>query len=280
MRELIELLRNNPLHVFNLVVAISRLFQHLVVHHGVWRGTAEAVLAEAQGAQFLDGAGRVFNHLASLQSGRDALANRETEIQAGINRIASTDRLAAMRIREIVQPLLGQSQQTRAVLTEVESEALQLSRSMPGRLATVRMGTGGLVLDVGRAEAALASNQLLQQSAQLQSRNIEPNLIPSAMANGQQVMARVRTLPLCDKDALPRILTILTTMRLAVYRTLGQVGEVARLALEPILEPLAVALEWLAMNLGGRLVVFPILIPRSVLDEMLRRLGLAPPTDA
>src|SRR5215472_18242032 len=102
--EAILAIRNNPGEVSTFISAVSRLFDHLAVSRGVFRGTHEVVLAEAQGAEVLDAAGNVFNHMDSLRQSRAALLNREQEIERGLTFFARFSNLLSAKVREIVSP--------------------------------------------------------------------------------------------------------------------------------------------------------------------------------
>lgn len=238
----------------------------MVTLHGVCRGTQEAVVAEAQGAELLDASGRVFRHLGSLQGSANALANREAEIQSGLTHLARVHAPLGQRVREIVQPLLNHSASTRAIMAETEAKAAELARTAPTRLQGIRLGTGGLGPEIARNEAALVSRQMELQAVQLRARGIQPSLLPDAGATNQFI-ARTRQLALNNKDSIGRLLPILTAMRLAISRSLAQAGVAARALLSTILEPLDVVLEFLASRLGGMLVT-PILVPIQLLKSL------------
>ena len=259
-------IREDPRFVTNFVAAVVRLFDNLVTMHGVYQGTQQAVVAEAQGAVLLDASGTAFNHLGSLQESSRALVNRENEIQAGLTRMARIHGPLAQRVREIVQPLLNRSASTRVILAETEARAAVLARTAPARLQNVRLGTGGLGPEIARNEAALVTNQLEAQAMQLRAQGIQPTLLPDA-AQSQQFIQRIRQLSLNERDAIVKLTSILTGMRIAIARTLSQASAAARALLSTILEPLSVALEFLASRLGSMLVT-PILIPTELLKSL------------
>jgi hypothetical protein len=258
--------RQDPRFVTNFVAAVVRLFDHQVVLHGVYQGTHQAVVAEAQGAVLLDSSGAAFNHLGSLQESSRALANRENEIQAGLTRIARVHAPLAKRVREIVQPLLDRSASTRSIMAETEAKAAELARTAPTRLQGVRVGTGGLGPEIARNEAALVSSQLEAQAVQLRAQGIQPTLLPDAGAT-QQFIQRTRQLAVNERDAVARLTPLLTAMRLAIGRSLAQASAAGRALLSTILEPLNVALGFLASRLGGMLTT-PILIPTTLLKSL------------
>jgi hypothetical protein len=257
--------RQDPRFVTNFVTAVVRLFDHLVVLHGAYQGTHQAVVAEAQGGVLLDSAGTAFNHLGSLQESSTALARRENEIQAGLTRIARIHAPFAQRVREIVQPLLDRSASTRSIMAETEAEAAELARTAPIRLQGVRLGTGGLGPEVVRNEAALVTSQLEAQAAQLQARGIQPTLLPDASST-QQFLQRTRELA-NQRDSITKLTPVLAAMRAAIGRSLAQASAAGRALLSTVLEPLDVALEFLASRLGGMLTT-PLLIPKGLLKSL------------
>jgi hypothetical protein len=269
MADLVDIIleiRQDPRFVTNFVTAVVRLFDHLVVLHGAYQGTHQAVVAEAQGGVLLDSAGNAFSHLGSLQESSRALAARENEIQAGLTRIARIHAPFAQRVREIVQPLLDRSASTRSIMAETEAEAAELARTAPIRLQGVRLGTGGLGPEVARNEAALVTSQLEAQAAQLQARGIQPTLLPDASST-QQFLQRTRELALNQRDSITKLTPMLAAMRAAIGRSLAQASAAGRALLSTVLEPLEVALEFLASRLGGMLTT-PILIPKELLKSL------------
>lgn len=274
LTNLIIELRQDPRFVTAFVAAVVRLFDNLVTLHGVYQGTQEAVVAEAQGAELLDASGRVFTHLGSLRESANALANREGEIEAGLARLSRIHVPLAQRVREIVQPLLSESASTRAVMAETEAKAAELARIAPTRLQGIRLGTGGLGPEIARNEAALVSNQIEAQAAQLRARGIQPSLLPDAGAT-RQFIIRVRQLALNNRDSINRLLPILGTMRLVIAQSLAQAGAAARALLSTVLEPLDVALEFLASRLGGMLST-PLIVPSGLFRSLrLERADIA-----
>ncbi len=264
--EAIIAIRNNPGVVSSFISAVSRLFDHLIVSHGVFRGTHEVVLVEAQGAEVLDSAGNVFNHMDSLRQSRAALVNREQEIQRGLTFFARFSNTLSFKIREIVRPIVTRSESMRALMDETETKALELARTNGTRLQGVRIGAGGLGPEVARSEASLVSAQLEAQAVQLRARGIEPTILPNA-AQASSYLARVRALAVNNKDSAAKMFPVLTAMRVAAQQALRQASIAGRALLSTVLDGLLIALEAVAARIGTTLTT-PILIPTEILESL------------
>jgi hypothetical protein len=159
----------------------DELIQFMGTHHGLLRGTFEATLAEAQGAQLTGSAGQTFQHFQSLQQAANGLATRQGELTQLLQTLQRADPAAAREIGDAIRPALERSRDLLTLAQETESVVVELSNTgNAGRLS-------GVPLDTGRDVARLASTQLNQMRL---------SLVPNAIASGfQSTMDRIRQLP-------------------------------------------------------------------------------------
>jgi hypothetical protein len=214
--------------------------------HGILRGSHEAALVEAQGAQVgPDG----FDHLDNLvQTGR-ALAAREDALKQTINKLGVVRMGVSERVREILQPLLNRSQELRATISQTEETATQLRASDGTRLQGVVFGQGGAGPEVTRDVRALVSTQMEQRAAELEERGIEPRIIPAARDGATRVMDAIRRLPLNPTECKERLVALLAVIRAGVTQAARPAAAVGRLALRAALVSLDAAL----VEMGSRL---------------------------
>jgi hypothetical protein len=261
--ESIIAIRNDAKSTANLVAAVVKLYENMINMHGVYAGTHQAVLAEAQGAELLDSAGQVYNHRTSLIEAGRALANREKEIEQGLTSLARFSGTLADKTRTVLRPLLQVSAESRSLIAETEAKAMELARSDPGGLRGVPLTSGGMGPGVARDQAALISNQLNAQAAALRARGAQSSLLPNPGA-AQAYLYRLRQLAVNQSDSARKMGAILAAMRLALRQALAEAGAAGRALLSTVFEQLLAALELLATRLGGMLVT-PLVIPTSVL---------------
>lgn len=232
--------------------------------HGIFQGTHEAALFEAQGGQIGPGG---FSHINDLRATAQAIQTRQAALELALNRLGGMEPALGPRLRAICQPLLNQSGTYLRVAAETERAALELQRSNPTRFANVIMGEGGMGPEVGRTAQALVSNQMNAMSRQLTARGIEPRLIPSARAALQPVLTQIRqNLPLQDRDAVAKLSAILASMRAMLSVAARQALLAGRAALAAALA----AIEEALVGIGSRLTT-PLIIINP--QEILRRLG-------
>jgi hypothetical protein len=257
--------------LLDLGQALLRLF--LIMRgnsHGIFQGTHEAALFEAQGGQIGPGG---FSHLGDLRSTAQAIQTRQDALNLALNRLQGIEPALGSRVKDICQPVLRQSGEYLSAAAETERVALELQRSDPTRFQGVVLGQGGMGPEIGRTARALVSNQLNQQSRQLIARGIEPRLIPSIRASLQPVTTLIRQLPLEDKDAIGKLSAILASMRALVSTAARQALIAGRAALSAAL----IAIEEALVSIGSRLTTPPLLIPKFLLRQIQRDLGI--PTD-
>jgi hypothetical protein len=214
--------------------------------HGIFQGTHEAAIFEAQGGQIGPGG---FNHLESLRQATAAIQSRQDSLNLALNRINGLFPGIGVRLRTICQPLLNQSGLLLRTAAETERVALELKNSDPTRFQGVMLGQGGLGPEVGRTAQALVSNQLKSLEPQLIARGIEPRLIPSIRTGLQGVVGQIRQLPLSDPDARNKLLAILASMRALVSAAARQ----ALLAGRALLAAALTAIEEALVTIGSRL---------------------------
>lgn len=214
--------------------------------HGILRGSHEAALVEAQGAQV---GPEGFNHLNDLaQTGR-ALVAREDALNQAINKLGVVRMGVSERVRDILQPLLNRSQEMRAAISQTEEMATQLRASDGARLQGVVFGQGGAGPEVTRDVRALVSTQMEQRAAELEARGIEPQIIPAARDGATRVMDTIRRLPLNANECKERLVVLLAAIRAGVTQAARQAAAVGRLALRAAL----VSLEEALVTMGSRL---------------------------
>lgn len=219
--------------------------------HGIFQGTHEAVIFEAQGGQIGPGG---FSHLDDLRATAQAIETRQDALNLALNRINGLDSAVGSRIKEVCQPLLRQSGEFLSTARETERVAAALRQSDPTRFQGVVLGQGGLGPEIGRTANALVSTQLDQQAKQLTARGIEPRLIPAARTALQGVLTQIRNLPLDFKEATIKLSAILATMRTIVAAFARQALFAGRVALAAALS----AIEQALVSIGSRLTT-PIL---------------------
>jgi hypothetical protein len=213
---------------------------------GIFQGTHEAAIFEAQGGQI----GPVgSNHLQSLRETMTAIQTRQDALNLALNRINGIEPALSVRLRTICQPLLNQSGLLLRTAAETERVAVELQSSDPTRFEGVVLGEGGMGPGFGQTAQALVSNQLNQQASQLIARGIEPRLIPSIRPALQSVVGQIRQLPISVQDARNTLIAILTSMRALVSAAAQQ----ALLAGRALLAAALTAIEEALVTLGSRL---------------------------
>lgn len=71
--------------------------------HGIFLGTHEAAIFEAQGGQI--GAGR-FSHLSDLRNTAAAIQTRQDAVSLALSRLQGMEPMVGQRVREICQSVL------------------------------------------------------------------------------------------------------------------------------------------------------------------------------
>ncbi len=257
--------------ILDLVRALVDLFLILRGEaHGIFQGTHEAALFEAQGGQIGPGG---FDHLNSLRQTAAAIQTRQDALNLALNRIQGIDAPLGGRLRSLCDPILELSEEYLSTAAKTENAAVSLRASDPVRFEGVILGQGGLGPEIGRTSRALVTNQLNQMSVQLASRGIEPRLIPTIRASLQSVTVSIRQLPTEVEDAIAKLTAALTAMRVALTFAARQALLAGRAALAAALTTIEEAL----VSLGSRLTSGIIIVPNFILREMKRAAGLPDP---
>jgi hypothetical protein len=241
--------------------------------HGIFQGSQEAALFEAQAGQIGPGG---FDHLDDVRKTAAAIQTRQDAVNLALNRLQGIDSALGGRLRAICQPVLRQSGEYLNAAAGTERAAISLRQTDPTRFQGVIIGEGGLGPEIGRTSRALVTNQLNQMSQQLIRRGIEPRLIPTARQSLQPVMVAIRQLPIDAREAIAKLSAALTAMRVILSVAAQQALLAGRAALTAAL----LAIEQALISIGSRLTAPPIIIPKSVLQEILRQLGLSEPDEA
>ncbi|MEW6640879.1 MAG: hypothetical protein AB1586_10275 [Pseudomonadota bacterium] len=271
-REVQLLLGMTPAEVMRLMMSILDLLESLVLNHNWMSNTQLATLAEAQGAELFRSNGVVANHGGALQQALANLENEEGQITQQLLQIQRANRSVGNAVFDVLRPLMDLSRETRRVGSNVLAEAAQLARTVPNRLAGIKFEAG----ERGRATSIV--QQIARQAPELRQRGIDPTLISNATDAERALIAEAEALPAEEREALVRMTPVVVLMRQMIAAQLRAAAGAARAALSRFLGPLETMLDFLARTLGSRLTSF-IIVPRSVLKEMLRSAGVSSSAD-
>jgi hypothetical protein len=237
--------------------------------HGIFQGSHEAALFEAQGGQIGPGG---FNHLNDVKTTAQAIQTRQDALNLALNRINGVNPSIGSRLRDVCAPVLRQSGQYLSAARQTESAATALRTSDPTRFRGVVLGQGGLGPEIGRTAKALVSVQLNQQAPTLTARGIEPQIIPSTRQALQGVVTSIRQLPLQDRDAIAKLSSVIAAMRALLQIAARQ----AFLAGRALLSAALISIEQALVSIGSRLTT-PLLV--IDLKEIKRSMGILDPDD-
>lgn len=249
----------------NALIDLLRVNRGLL--HGVYQGSHEAAIFEAQGGTIGPGG---FNHLQSVLDSAAAIQSRQDAANLALDRINGVDPVLGPRVRALVKPLMDLGQQYLDTAAKTRDTANLLRQTDPTRFQGVVAGQGGLGPEIGRTSQALVSNQLTGMAQQLEERGIEPRLIPQSQGAAQSVLASIRQLPLDGREAGQKLAAAIAAIRLAVRQTAVRAAVIGRARLVAIM----VGIEEALVAFGSRLTT-PILIDMRVIH---RSLGI-PSTD-
>ena len=252
------LLGAQPREIMNLALAVLDLLEQLSRNHNWWSNTNLAALAEAQGAELVKSSGRVADHAKALRQGIAALTNAENAVQQGAQRAFPENPSLRSRILDVLRPLLEVSRDARRIGSNVLTESANLARTAPNRLDGIKFEAG----ERGRQSSII--RQLARQGAQLLPQN--------ATAAARTAVAEAEALPADEREAIVKTTGVIAAMRQAIVANLRLVTAATRAALARWLTPLGTMLEFLATALGS-LSSF-IVVPRFILDDMLKSSGL------
>jgi hypothetical protein len=229
--------------------------------HGIFQGTHEAAIFEAQGGQIGPGG---FSHIEDLRGTALAIQTRLDALNLALNRLNGIDTAVGSRVKEACQPILKQAGEILNTSRQTQSVVAELEQTDPTRFRGVVLGQGGAGPEIGRTANSLVSTQLNQQARQLAARNIEPRLIPAARTALQGVVVQIRNLPLDAKAAIANLTATLAAMRVLVATFARQALVAGRVALAAALSAIGEAL----VAIGSRLT-------NVILILDLRQLGKA-----
>jgi hypothetical protein len=236
--------------------------------HGILRGSHEAALAEAQGAQIVRNVaqqGATFEHILDIENTGAAILDRLRDVQGLLGKIGEIDPGVMRRSKEALQPLIETAESNVELIEETQGVAADLTRNFGNRLTGVYFGQGGLGPQVGRSFVALISTQINQMAVTLRARGIEPNLIPSEFTRGRMLMQQIQQLPVTIEDAFQRMAGALAAVRALL--TQSAIRAAANTASSSFLRFLSAAFEGL-FTISGRLVTLPIIIlPPGLLKD-------------
>jgi len=246
--------------VQNLPIAVQKLQEVLSASgsfHGVLRGSLEAVLAEAQGAEIVGPDGVPFNHYQNLTDTLNALRNSSGSIQDILGQIGGRgDFKTVEELSQSLRPLLDLAKDREAVMAETQSLAETLEQSYPQRLAGVAFGQGGLGPQVGRTVSSLISTQLQLLANTLRARGIDPFLLPQNLrASSGMLLEEIEELPVSTEQSAAAAALTAASVRLTISQVLVRLGSGAT----GLLQRLAPLLEAL-WTIGGRLISVPFIL--------------------
>jgi hypothetical protein len=226
-------------------------------YHGWLRGSLEAVLAEAQGAEIVGQDGQPFNHYQNLADTLNALRNNSGAIRDFLGQIrALGDFKTVQELSQDLRPLLDLARDREAVMADTKALAETLEQMCPDRLAGVAFGQGGLGTQVGRTVSSLISTQLQVLATTLRARGIDPFLIPQYLrASAGVLLEKIEEIPITIEDAAETAAKTAISVRLAISQVLPRLGTGA----PSLLQRLAPLLEAL-WTLGGRLISIPLIL--------------------
>jgi hypothetical protein len=180
--------------------------------HGTLRGTYEAALAEAQGAELIKAhdftpAKQSWKHYINMRDAANSLANNLKIFNDSIKALRAIDPKAARVADETFQPLTS----TASIRLDIARKTEQLIIEIAQTRNTARLE--GVPLNQSRDAAGLVSNQLRQMNM---------NVVPQGLAQGSRgLMERIRILPTTleeARDQIRQIASMIGTMAAAAAR--------------------------------------------------------------
>lgn len=248
--------------------------------HGFYRGTYQAALAEAQGcfigksggatavqslqsvakAPHVDGLGNIlytraqttnsFDHYNSMMG---ATENMQKQIVAMETKLAEIQRIspeAARTARDGMQPIMTAGNQRVQLAMDVEKAVIEITQSgNSNRLADQ------VITVTSRTEAGLLETQMQNRGRQL---------LPNAIGNGQQLLTRIRTMPINVEDAKKTIGELATKGSAAVAAATQALRTGGAVVRSYVLRAATVIGEAL-ISLGSSLIT-PIVVPKGILS--------------
>jgi hypothetical protein len=219
--------------------------------HGMLRGTFEAALAEAQGAELVKSrnftpAAQSFNHYQSMRDAANSLANNLSQFRALLMQLRAVDPRAAEIADRSFRPLV----ETASLRVNMAGQVDELINEINTTGNATRLQ--GVPLNQSRDVAGLVSNQLRQMNI---------GLVPQQLAqNFNGLMDRIRQLPTTLSEARDQVRNI----ALMVSSVASAAARMARAALTRAAEAtMELLVEW-----GSRFTVFLPPIPTDTLKSM------------
>jgi hypothetical protein len=226
--------------------AAENLQTVLTTHHGVLRGTMEAALAEAQGAELI-APGEAASHLSSMEQAAAALSNNEQVVVTQLQQLRNINAQAAGQLSNALRPLLQLVRQRIDLMQQVRNLALELEMLHPERLESTPVVAGP------REVASLISSQLRSMAGPLRAQGIA--LVPGGLtvqAWVQNVLQQVRQLPVNMAQATAQVSALMVGVRTALQAAASSATPV-------LLRVFGAALDVL-LSIGGSLITIPLII--------------------
>lgn len=247
--------------------------------HGMFRGTFQMALVEAQGGGIAKAGGGIgssslqatsqlasrmgstiitrtqvtgnFDHYNSMRGAANGIASRLSSMQAKLAELTRLSPDAARVARQGYQPLMNVSGERLKLAQDVEGAIVEINNSgSANRLSSV------LITETGRDAEALAE-------AQLQRRGV--SMLPNAIGQGRALMQRIAQLPLNSEQAKEMIKDVATkgaAGMTAAYNMVRAAGTAGRAAARTAFQ---ITGEFLAA-FGARLVTI-MLVPTKQLKS-------------
>ncbi len=182
--------------------------------HGMLRGTFEAALAEAQGAELIKvknftPANQSYNHFQSMRDTANALQNTLTSVRQQLIALRSLDPKAAELADRSFRPLVENAAYRVHLAQQTEKMIIEIAQT--GNSTRLQ----GVPLNQGRDAANLVSNQL---------RTMNMNLVPQGVSQGTTLLERIKQLPTTASEAREQIkqVAIWVSTSLAMARRAAQ----------------------------------------------------------
>ncbi|CAN5394363.1 hypothetical protein BH20ACI1_BH20ACI1_15270 [soil metagenome] len=182
--------------------------------HGMLRGTFEAALAEAQGAEltkvkYFTPANQSYNHFKSMRDAANALQNSLTAFRQALTQLRTIDPKAAEIADKSFRPLVDSAAYRINLAQQTEKLIIEIAQT--GNSTRLQ----GTPLTLGRDNAGLVSSQL---------RTMNTNLVPQGLAQGSSLIERIKQLPTTTSEAKEQIrqVAIWVTTSLAMARRAAQ----------------------------------------------------------
>lgn len=217
--------------------------------HHLLRGTFEAAIAEAQGAELIKvknftPVNQSFNHFQAMREGANAMRTALSDFSDLMMRLRRIDLQAAMRADAAFRPLTDSA----ALRVDTARKTEELIIEITNTRNQTRLQ--GVPLQLGRSQAGLVSNQLRQMNL---------SLVPNTLSRSTPVLDRIRTFPITSDDAktLAKQISAMVSSSAFAVRALARTAATRALA----------ALEEFLVAFGSRFSVFIPPVPKETLES-------------